>query len=205
MLDKPATAPDDIPLPGLADPVHDAQRVFRAALEALSRPGTIEPLPVAVAAPPSLNAWAGALALTLIDGSTPVWLDATLDTPAVRTWLRFHCGCRLVDAPEAAAFALVGDGTALADLSVFALGPPEYPCYSATVIVQVTGLATGQAGRRLTGPGIADEARLEVSGLADGFWRALADNGALYPEGVDVFLAAPDALAGLPRSVMVED
>ncbi|MBB4286996.1 phosphonate C-P lyase system protein PhnH [Roseospira goensis] len=194
-----------IPAPGLADPVHDTQRLFRAALDAMSRPGTVQPLPVPVAPPPPLVPWAGALALTLIDGDTPVWLDRVLDRPAVRTWLRFHCGCPLVDDPGAAAFALIGDAASLDDLTPFRLGPPEYPDRAATLIVQVAGLGTGPDGHRLSGPGIRDHARLSAVGLADGFWPALADNAALYPDGVDVVLAAPDGLAALPRSVMVED
>jgi alpha-D-ribose 1-methylphosphonate 5-triphosphate synthase subunit PhnH len=191
------------PAPGLADPVFDAQRLFRVVLAALSRPGTVHPLPVDLDPPSPLTPWAGALALTLFDLDTPVWLDAGLDTPAARDWLRFHAGCPLVAAPEQAAFALVGDAADLGDLTRFAIGDAEYPDRSATVIAQVAGLQAG-AGWTLTGPGIKGRARLSVDGLPLGFLDAWAENAALYPQGVDLFMAAPRALAALPRSVTVE-
>jgi len=193
------------PAPGLADPVFDAQRVFRVALEALSRPGTLHPPPVAVTPPAPLTPWAGALALTLCDLDTPVWLDPALDQRAVRDWLLFHAGCPLVTDPAAAAFALIGDATDLDDLSAFGIGPEEYPDRSTTVIAQVGDLAAGVQGPPLRGPGIPGQARVVATGLAPGFWAAWRDNTALYPQGVDVFLAAPGRLVGLPRSVMVAE
>jgi len=192
------------PAPGFCDPVLEAQRLFRVALDALSRPGTVHPLPVALAPPAPLHPWAGALALTLLDLDTPVWLDPALNQGVVRDWLRFHAGCPLIDDPGAAAFALIGDGAGLDDLSPFAIGPAEYPDRSTTLIVQVDGVAEDATGHRLRGPGIQGERRLCVDGLCDGFWAAVRDNGALYPQGVDVFLAAPGHLAALPRSVTVE-
>lgn len=193
------------PAPGLADPVFDAQRLFRGVLEALSRPGTVQRLPVAVAPPAPLTPWAGALALTLCDLDTPVWLDPVLNQPAVRAWLRFHAGCPMVEEPATAAFALIGDAAHLDDLSAFDIGPEEYPDRSTTVIAQVADLGAGAEGPPLRGPGIPGTARVTATGLASGFWTAWRDNGALYPQGVDVFLAAPDRLVGLPRSVMVAE
>ncbi len=190
--------------PGLAEPAFATQALFRIALEAMARPGTIHPLTVAVAPPAPLLPWAGAVALTLLDLDTPVWLDPTLDCQAVRDWLRFHAGSLLVDAPGAAAFALVGDPAALDDLSAFAIGSAEYPDRGATVIIQVAGLSTG-VGWILTGPGIQGRTRLRAGGLSADFARAWAENAALYPQGVDVFLAAPDGLAALPRSVTVSE
>lgn len=192
------------PAPGLADPVFDAQRLFRVALEALSRPGTIHALPVQVAAPPPVNPWAGALALTLLDLETPVWLDGAIDTAAVRDWLRFHVGCPLAATPAAAAFAVVGEAVGLDDLTGFAIGDPEYPDRSTTLIVQVTALRAGD-GWTLSGPGIQGTARLAVEGLPAAFPATWLENAALYPQGVDVFLAAPNGLAALPRSVTVTE
>ena len=60
--------------PGLADPAHDAQQLFRAILDATSHPGRIVSLPAAPAGPGALSAAATAYLLTLADRDTPVWL-----------------------------------------------------------------------------------------------------------------------------------
>ena len=88
-------------------------------------------------------------------------------------------------------------------LSAFDAGTDEYPDRSATLIVQVRALIAG-AGRRLTGPGIAGEARLEVDGLPESFWKWACDNHARFPRGVDVFMRAGQVLAALPRTTRVE-
>lgn len=189
--------------PGFADPVIASQAVFRAALEALSRPGTLVALPEAPPAPAPLFATAGALALALADMDAPVFLDPMLDAPAVRDWLRFHAGCPISAAADAA-FALIGDASALTSLEPFAVGSPEFPDRSTTLVVQVAGLRPGQ-GKRLSGPGIKEAARVDVGGLAPAFWDAWAANRALFPQGVDVIFATPTTLCGLPRTTRVED
>lgn len=201
----PAGPPDEVvPRPGLADPVFDAQRLFRVALEALSRPGRVHALPVPVDPPAPLLPWSGALALTLLDLETPVWLDPGLNEAEVRTWLRFHTGCPLVAAPDQAAFALVGSADALDDPGRFAIGDAEYPDRSTTLILQVKGLRAGE-GWTLSGPGIPGTTRLAVDGLPATFPATWLENAALYPQGVDLFLAAPQGLAALPRTVRVEE
>src|SRR5215467_15014654 len=92
-----------------ADPVLSAQATFRAILNAMARPGSVQPVGVTVSPPPPLNKGAAAVALTLCDQDTPVWLDTELRASAsVCEWLGFHCGCPLVDDPVAAAFAFAG-------------------------------------------------------------------------------------------------
>lgn len=187
--------------PGLADPVLDGQAVFRTVLKALSFPGRIQPLPVALTPPAPLTPAAAAVLLALADLETPVWLDPALDTPAVRGWLRFHAGCPIVEARGQAAFAVIpADG----EMEGFAIGTPEFPETAATVIVQVAALTEG-AGPTLTGPGIAETARLTAPGLSPEFWPALVANGALFPQGIDVILAAPDRIAGLPRTTRITE
>ncbi len=190
------------PTPGFDDPVHDAQRVFRRLLEAFAHPGRVVLLPPVLAPPAPLGPGTAALALTLIDHGTPLWLDAALDTPAVRTFLRFHCGAPIVEASDGAAFALVGAPDAV-DLKTFAVGEPESPERSTTVILQVPGFAYSERVR-LTGPGIASHTSLRVDGISADFWRQWRRNAALYPCGVDVVFAAPEAIAVLPRTVRVE-
>lgn len=191
------------PAPGFADAVHDSQQVFRRLLEAFTHPGRVILLPRRLAAPDALWPSSAALALTLFDHSTPVHLDPVLDTEAVRDFLRFHRGAPLVEAPAEASFALVGNAAGV-DLASFAPGDAERPERSATVVVQVPGFLHGRPVR-LAGPGIATTTSLTVDGLAPDFWRQWRENGALYPGGVDVVLAAPESVAVLPRTVRVEE
>lgn len=189
---------------GLADPVLDGQRIFRSVLEAMAHPGRV----VGMAGPPRtprpLHGSAVAVCLALVDLETPLWLDAAVRVPEVVDGLRFHCGCAIVAEPRAARFALAADPGSLPPLDAFDGGSDEYPDRSATLIVQAAALTAG-AGPRLTGPGIAGEARLAVDGLPARFWAQLRDNHARFPRGVDVILAAPDGLAALPRTTWVEE
>ena len=176
-----------------AAPIQSA-RAFRAALEAMARPGTL--WTVEGAAPPApLSVAAGVLILTLCDGTTPLHLGASLDHDLMRDWVTFHTGAPLVTA-EAARFA-VGTWADLTPVSRFAIGLPDYPDRSATLIVEVEVL--GAHGPRLTGPGIADAARLSLPETA-----AFVANRALFPQGFDTYLTCGTTLAGLPRSTIVE-
>ena len=190
--------------PGFADPVVQSQQTFRAALDAMAHPGRIVPLPAAPPPPLPLNPAAYALCLALVDFETPLWLDEAAATDEVIESLRFHCGCPLVDAPEAARFALIAGTDALLPLDAFDPGLDPYPDRSATLIIQVQTMAPSP-GVRLFGPGIADRAALDLACVPAGFWREWRRNHALYPRGVDVIFAAPDTMAALPRSVAVED
>ncbi|EKV30928.1 PhnH protein [Caenispirillum salinarum AK4] len=190
--------------PGFADPVLSGQAVYRAVLKGMSYPGRLQALPATVDAPPPLSPVAAGVLLALADLDAPVWLDpAGLATDDVAGWLRFHCGCPVVEDRATAAFAVL-DATSAADLEGFALGTPEYPERSATLIIQVPRLAEGE-GHTLTGPGIKGSTRLRAEGLPEGFWRALADNRLLFPQGLDVILAAPEGLACLPRTTIVSE
>ena len=193
---------DDPLAPGFDEPVLDSQRTFRAVLEAMSRPGTVCTLDRIPAAPDPLSPASAAVCLALVDLDTPLWLDETAVEAAA--YLRFHCGCPVVEAPEAAGFALLADASRLPPLDRFPAGDPEYPDRSATLILQVAGLRAGE-GRTLTGPGIDGAARLAVTGVDDAFWPAWTANRARFPLGFDVVLAAGDRLAALPRTTRIED
>lgn len=179
---------------GFTDAPVAAARAFRAALEALARPGRVQTL-TGAQPPAPLSVAAGTLLLTLADGTTPVHLAASHDSADLRDWLTFHCGCPLVG-PQDAVFAL-GTWEALLPVGRFATGTPDYPDRAATLIVEVGALEPPNA--RLTGPGIARAATLRVPDVA-----VLAANRAGFPLGVDCFLTCGDAVAGLPRSTRVE-
>ena len=188
--------------PGFNDPQLDSQRVFRQLLQAMSRPGQIVPLDRLPDAPRPLSAAAAALALTLLDLDTPIWLSPDL-RDAAGDYLAFHTGAPLAADIGAAAFVLVADGKTLPDLSKVALGDPEYPELSATVMVQVERLRIAP-GRRLRGPGILGHVDISVDGLADEFWASLRANQKRFPLGFDSVLVAGDSVLGLPRTVILD-
>jgi alpha-D-ribose 1-methylphosphonate 5-triphosphate synthase subunit PhnH len=188
---------------GLAHPVFDAQRVFRLVMNALARPGSLELLSSDLDPPPPLMPGLAAIALSLCDQDTPLWLDAALaQTPAVADYLRFHTGAPITTASAEAAFALVADPAACARFDTFALGPQDYPDRSTTLVLAVEQLST-EGGFVLEGPGIAGQASLGVAPLPQDFDQAWADNRARFPRGVDLLFAARHTLAGLPRSTRI--
>jgi alpha-D-ribose 1-methylphosphonate 5-triphosphate synthase subunit PhnH len=188
---------------GFTDPVLDSQRVFRALLDAMAHPGRVVAVPGPEDPPLPLGSAAAATALALLDFETPVWLDAAAATPEIAGYLRFHCGAPLVEEPRAAQFALIVHPTAMPPLEAFDAGSDERPERSATLVLQVDGLAAGR-GRRLTGPGIHGTTWLDVPGAAPRFWDAVRANAACFPRGVDLLLCAGALVAALPRSTRVE-
>ncbi len=179
---------------GFADASLDAARCFRAAMNAMARPGTVYAMSGAVG-PAPLSGAAAALILTLCDADTPIHLASDHDGEAIRRWIAFHTGAPVV-AAEQARFAL-GRWDALLPLGTYPLGSAEYPDRSATLIVEMAALT--QDGARLTGPGIETEARLLLPDVA-----AFQGNAAHYPQGLDFYFTTGDSLAALPRSTKVE-
>ena len=190
--------------PGLEDVVFDSQRVFRAVLQAMSFPGRVNLLAVSIEPPAPLDLATAAVCLTLVDLETPVWLDAAAGTDEARGYLRFHCGCSIVDDPAKASFAIIADPTDKRSLSDFNQGDDRYPDRSATLIIQVPSFAEG-ADRALAGPGIVGSVKTNIDGLAPSFWLDWSGNGAAYPAGVDVLFTCGPSILGLPRTTWIED
>lgn len=186
--------------PGFAEPALDAQRCFRTLLEAMSHPGRLLEIEVAVEPPPGLTAAAAAVCLTLLDADSPLWLDPATTTEDAKAYLRFHCGCPLVEDGRQAAFALIQGE--LPDFGSFAAGDDLSPESSTTLIWQVEDLRE-KGLLRMTGPGIETSHTLGIEPLPDGFLEAWRDNGALYPCGLDLILASGHRIAALPRTTRI--
>jgi len=189
--------------PGMSfvDPVFDSQRCFRSIMNTLARPGHILSLDGLLEAPAPLEPVAAAVAMTLFDQDTPIWLDQSLaESPAACGWLTFHSGAPITTNAADAHFALVSDPMTLPSFSTFSIGSDRYPDRSTTLILQVDAIDNN--GPILTGPGIAGPARLEFEPLPPAFWDEMARNHALFPRGIDVILAGPRCLAALPRSTL---
>lgn len=188
--------------PGLTDPVHDSQRLFRQLLQAMSEPGTLHNLEVAaLPEEASIGAALWGAMLTLCDLDTRVWIARELDIPALRDALAFHAGCRLTEDPTSADFALVTP-TALAEGIAFATGSDEYPDRSTTLLVPLDHLAD-HGPWQLSGPGIPERRRLDV-GEGEALMQCLARNRSRFPRGLDALLTCDARLTAIPRSTRIE-
>ena len=188
---------------GFADSVMDSQRLFRSCLEALSRPGKIQSLPVDLRPPPPLLPPAAAIVLALVDFETQLWLDSALTAnPDVSEFLRFHTGAKLTSDPGTADFAVVSAPSQMPPLSAFDQGTPAYPDRASTIILQVETVTN--AGWVFTGPGIETRVQFNAAPLPENFthqWRA---NHQQFPCGVDLMFVTHTQLAALPRSAVLD-
>jgi alpha-D-ribose 1-methylphosphonate 5-triphosphate synthase subunit PhnH len=187
-------------VPGFANKVLSAQSTFRAVMNAMARPGSVQRLEGNAGCPGGLMPATAAVALTLFDHDTPIWLDPALSTtPELARWLKFHTGAPLVTEPSGSAFALIGDPAGLPDLDWFSLGTDDYPDRSTTLILQVESLNKGRQ-IELRGPGIYGTATLRATNTPLDLFDRLAINRDLFPRGIDVVLVAGDSIAAIPRT-----
>jgi alpha-D-ribose 1-methylphosphonate 5-triphosphate synthase subunit PhnH len=187
---------------GFADPVFGSQAMFRRVLDAFARPGKVVDIPPFVTPPAPLFAPTAAFLCTFADEATPVHFEDGVAASTAAAWVRFHTGAPLAGRPEQAAFAVVTDPRALPDFERFALGTQDYPDRSTTIVVQIESLTEGERFR-LEGPGIDGATEASVTPLPRDLLAALARNRMLFPRGVDLLLAAPEAILALPRSTRV--
>ena len=186
--------------PGLADPVRDSQRIFRAVLDAMSRPGRIAEIAAAPVPPAPLDPAAAAVLLALADYETPLWLDEAAGGAEAASWLAFHTGAPRAAGSDGAVFALVAGTPPAPD--AFALGSDEFPETAATVIVQVRSIAPGDR-LALSGPGIESTQGVTIDGIAPAFWEARAAQARLFPRGIDLVFTAGRRLCAIPRTTRV--
>jgi alpha-D-ribose 1-methylphosphonate 5-triphosphate synthase subunit PhnH len=190
--------------PGFRDPVFQSQATFRAVLDALAEPGSERAVEGIAEVPAPLSPVAAAVIATLADFETAVWRDETLRTPEIEAWLAFHTGAPVALDPARAAFAVIGAAETCPDFTSFALGTDIDPSTSATLILQVAGF-DGSRRFRLTGPGIDGSRDVTIAGAPADLATRLVANHALFPRGVDLILAGPTSVIGLPRTTRIEE
>jgi alpha-D-ribose 1-methylphosphonate 5-triphosphate synthase subunit PhnH len=187
------------PAPGFADPTRDAQRAFRAVLDALARPTYACPLAGPAEPPAALGAGLAAVALTLLDEDCTAWLGGALGQDAeAAAWLAFHTGVRRAADPVTADFVIAGPDV-LPPLASLALGSDEAPHLSATVVLDVRGCA-GPARFTARGPGIDGSSTFAAPWASPGFAADWLGNAELFPRGVDLLLVDSGTVTGLPRT-----
>ena len=192
------TASAELPA-GFADKVLSAQTTFRSVMDAMARPGTVCRVTAGVGTPSSLMRGTAAIALTLFDHDTPIWLDRSMAaTPDIAKWLKFHSGAPVIADCSVCSFAL-SHGCELPAFDRFSLGNNEYPDRSTTLILQVESLSEGRV-YELCGPGIDGTAILRAVIEPDDLFELLAINATLFPRGLDVMLVHDDAVVAIPRT-----
>jgi alpha-D-ribose 1-methylphosphonate 5-triphosphate synthase subunit PhnH len=185
---------------GFADKVLSAQSTFRSVMDAMARPGSVQRIAVTAGTPAAMMGGTAAIALTLFDHDTPLWLDPLMsETSDVTKWLKFHTGAPVIADSLICSFALIGDARALSGLDRFAFGSSEYPDRSTTLILQIESLTQGSV-LELRGPGIDGVATLQATIQPTDLFERLAINAALFPRGIDVVLVHDDAIVAIPRT-----
>ncbi|MEA2919355.1 MAG: alpha-D-ribose 1-methylphosphonate 5-triphosphate synthase subunit PhnH, partial [Bradyrhizobium sp.] len=93
---------------GFVDKVLSAQSTFRSVMEAMARPGSVQRIVAVAGAPAAMMRGAAAIALTLFDHETPIWLDAAMSgTSDVAKWLKFHTSAPVVEDSLICSYALI--------------------------------------------------------------------------------------------------
>jgi alpha-D-ribose 1-methylphosphonate 5-triphosphate synthase subunit PhnH len=188
---------------GFADKVLSAQSTFRSVMDAMARPGSVQRIMPVAGTPGPIMRGTAAIALTLFDHDTPLWLDERMsESSDVLKWLKFHTGAPVIQDSSIASFALIADGAALPAFERFALGSNEYPDRSTTVILQVESLDAGRAFE-LRGPGIDGVTTLQAAIKPGDLFERLRINEALFPRGIDMVLVADEAVVAIPRTTRV--
>src|ERR1700737_2751719 len=185
---------------GFVDKVLSPQTTSRAVMDAVARPGAVKRTAAAPGAPAAMMRGTAAIALTVFDHDTPLWLEPRLSqTSDVAKWLKFHTGAPVNADSSICSFALIGEARALPALDRFAFGSNEYPDRSTTLILQVDSLTEGPA-LELRGPGIDGTAVLQAAIQPPDLFERLAINATLFPRGIDVVLVHDDTIVAIPRT-----
>jgi alpha-D-ribose 1-methylphosphonate 5-triphosphate synthase subunit PhnH len=175
------------------DPVHDTRTTFRALCDAMSRPGTVQTVPVAPAD--------HAVAATLVDH------EVTMHTPDEDLREAMAAQGRLETAAPTDADFVHARGVPSWDVRDLDRGSLVEPSEGATVLYRVESLSSdpreGLSTVAVTGPGVPDRRTVSV-GLPVDELAALAEAQSTYPRGVDAIFAADDRVVAVPRSVSLE-
>ena len=185
---------------GFADKVLSAQSTFRSVMDAMARPGSVQRIAAVAGAPAAMMRGTAAIALTLFDHDTPLWLDPlmseTSDVDKMAQISHRRAGHR--------GFL---DLQFCADRRRARASRPRSFCVRQQRISRPFDDAD-PAGRKpdarsrfeLRGPGIDGTAVLQAAIQPTDLFERLAINATLFPRGIDVVLVADDAIVAIPRT-----
>jgi alpha-D-ribose 1-methylphosphonate 5-triphosphate synthase subunit PhnH len=191
----------------------DSQRIFRAVLDALARPGTLGRLPSVPGYPAALLPL-----LALADLSTPACVLHDDDGGGWPGAVRALTSAPVTALSEARLVAALRPVTPV-ELAEVRTGTVAAPEEGALVTLAVGPFPGGSGGssprastapngspRLLRGPGISGSRELRAAGLPAGFATARRRLTEAFPAGADFLLVAPDGtVAGLPRTTIMAE
>ena len=186
-----------------SDPVFESQQAFRAIMDAMARPGSMQHVAIDISPPEAMPLAAAAAILALCDFETALWVCPSItNANAIADYCAFHTGAMRAKTKDHAQFALVDVTTNPLRLGGFAQGIAEYPDRSTTIICMAPSLIGGQT-RTLSGPGIQTTANLFIEGLPGDFDAQWAANHESFPLGVDMVFCSGASLIAMPRSTRI--
>jgi alpha-D-ribose 1-methylphosphonate 5-triphosphate synthase subunit PhnH len=169
--------------------------VYRAVLEAMSRPGAVRHLP-AGPRPPLLM-----LLEALLDHEVSVHVAGEED---LEREIRWRTGSRPAAAAEAD-FAIFPAGSSGGGVRALKRGTLEFPDRAATAVYRVRRVSPDGGEAVLRGPGIRDRCAPRLEGLAPSELPLLAEVNREYPLGVDAaFVDEGGGVLCIPRSTRIE-
>lgn len=169
------------------------QAHFRILLEAMSRPGSTQPLTIT----PQTGPTALAVLATLLDGA--VSLADPNRLLSEQDWAMLQTQQKPADAAE----YLICNGHTAPEFTPM-LGTLESPEKSATIIVIVESLSQGDTRLRVSGAGINGNRECSLQGLHPEWLNHREVWGCSFPLGVDIILVDECEVMALPRTSKVE-
>lgn len=192
----------------------DANLIFRAMLQTLGQPGTIESLTL------SKNSQCRTevgLLLSLIDVETKFTVFSTIPEADAQLWTSLIFAAS--GAPPATAsqseWALSFGEPEIEILQSLPRGTPHHPEMGCRLIIACRELGSSPqfefdesakfiTSLSLRGPGIETENFLHISGISQGFFEVLHDINGSFPMGIDVWLCDQfGKVAAISRSTEV--
>ena len=172
----------------------DIQQIhFRQLLEAMSRPGSLH----IIHQLPEVGTAALTVLATLLDSEVSLSDPENILDDTDRTLLQV----KQADSDEADYILCNGNKVINVNPKLGTLPSPEQ---SATLILTVDSLTTGNTHLILSGPGIKTNTSLKIDGLAEQWLTLRNDWVCHFPLGVDLILVDDKQLISIPRTTHIE-
>ena len=184
--------------PGLENPVLDSQKIFRQLLTGMSEPGVISTVQGVIEHPMGLFPATYAIALTLFDQDTRIFLSDNMQQNEISDSLRFHSSISQVSLAADADFVICNESDR-PDLDQLNWGTEAYPDQSCTLIIQCRSFFQGIV-YRATGPGIKGSSKICSSAFNGTLLHQREKLSSRFPLGIDLILTSGRDFFCIPRT-----